>query len=285
MDPPPPPPENPPGHIMMTSGSEPVPPRAPFEEWVRTLGKFSDLANADEVRLKCLQEIMEQIDQILAHANYAKFLEIAIPGFTTYLTTQSTPEFLQESNRHQCRKLVIEIIHRLPSNEPLRPHVRNIVSAMFKNVEIDNEENVVNCLRIIIELHKQFRPPLTSETQQFLNFVKTVFHDIQGKLEKIFEQKSTLKVTDNSEQALRPFLDEIFAVTPVHNLAVVPGMAVEKNKNLIPKASNSLKVLQELPIIVVLMYQIYKTNVHNEVAEYIPVIINTISLHPTDIQR
>ena len=29
--------------------------------------------------------------------------------------------------------------------------------------QIENEENVLVCLRIIIELHKQFRPPLQSE--------------------------------------------------------------------------------------------------------------------------
>lgn len=256
-------------------------PRAPFEEWLRTMNKFSDLASSDEVRVKCLQDLMEQIDQIVSHSSYQVYLDGSIPAFLNYLTKYSAPEYLQESTRHQCRKLVIEIIHRLPSNEPLRPHVRSIVSTMFKIVETDNEEIVVNCLRIIIELHKQFRPPLTTETQQFLNFVKTVFRDIQGKMDRIFEQKQLLKLDDINDQTIKPLLDEIFAVTPVQNLST-PG---EKPKNLIPRASNSLKVLQELPIIVVLMYQIYKQNVQNEVAEYIPVIITTISLHPTEIQR
>ena len=42
----------------------------------------------------------------------------------------------------------------------------------------------------------------------------------------------------------------------------------------------SLKVLLELPIIVVLMYQLYKNFVHPEVVEFIPLIMNTISLQP-----
>lgn len=252
-----------------------------FEEWLRIISKFTDMTSSDEVRLKSLQDIMEQIDQILNHASYTTFLDAAIPVFTKYLVEMSMPEFVQEHPRHQCRKLVIEIIHRLPSNEPLRPHVKSIVSAMFKNVEKDNEENVVNCLRIIIELHKQFRPPLTAETQQFLNFVKTVFRDISSKMAKIFEQKPLLKVKDLSEETLLPYLDEIFAVTPMQNLQALG----EKPKNLIPRACNSMKVLQELPIIVVLMYQIYKQSVQSEVAEYIPVIITTISLHPSELQR
>ena len=55
--------------------------------------------------------------------------------------------------------------------------------------------------------------------------------------------------------------------------------------NLIPKAVLSLKVLAELPIIVVLMYQLYKPNVHSDVAEFIPLIMNTIVLQPSTQQR
>lgn len=55
--------------------------------------------------------------------------------------------------------------------------------------------------------------------------------------------------------------------------------------NLIPRARLSLKVLAELPIIVVLMYQLYKPSVHTEVSEFIPLIMNTIVLHPTQQQR
>ena len=43
----------------------------------------------------------------------------------------------------------------------------------------------------------------------------------------------------------------------------------------------SLKVVAELPIIVVLMYQLYKQNVHQDVAEFIPLIMVTITLQPS----
>lgn len=55
--------------------------------------------------------------------------------------------------------------------------------------------------------------------------------------------------------------------------------------NLIPKGVLSLKVLQELPIIVVLMYQIYKQFVHQEVADFVPLIMTTITLQPSQIHR
>ena len=55
--------------------------------------------------------------------------------------------------------------------------------------------------------------------------------------------------------------------------------------NLIPKAQLSLKALAELPIIVVLMYQLYKPHVQAEVSEFIPLIMNTIVLQPSPQQR
>lgn len=55
--------------------------------------------------------------------------------------------------------------------------------------------------------------------------------------------------------------------------------------NLIPKAVMSLKVLQELPIIVVLMNQLYKQNVLQDVSDFIPIVITTISLQPSPQHR
>lgn len=50
------------------------------------------------------------------------------------------------------------MIHRLPITENLRQHVKSIISMMLKLLKTDNEENVLISLRIIIELHKHFRP-------------------------------------------------------------------------------------------------------------------------------
>lgn len=50
------------------------------------------------------------------------------------------------------------MIHRLPVSEAIRPHVNNILILTLNLIKEDNEENVLICLRIIIDLHKQYRP-------------------------------------------------------------------------------------------------------------------------------
>lgn len=63
----------------------------------------------------------------------------------------------------QMRKLILEMIHRLPVSEMVRPYVKSILTLMLKLLKTDNEDNVLVCLRIIIDLHKQYRPTFHPE--------------------------------------------------------------------------------------------------------------------------
>lgn len=76
---------------------------------------------------------------------------------------EGEPHFIAEYNIQQVRKLILEMIHRLPISETLRAHVRNILILMLKLMEIENEENVLVCLKIFMELHKQYRPPYSTD--------------------------------------------------------------------------------------------------------------------------
>ena len=69
--------------------------------------------------------------------------------------------------------------------------------------------------------------------------------------------------------------------SPVNQLTDggTPGRGGQSSQ--IPKATQSLKVLAELPIIVVLMYQLYKQSVQGKIGEFIPVVMNTITLQPS----
>lgn len=176
--------------------------------------------------------------------------------------------------------MLLEMIHRLPTSEILRPYVNSILSLMLKLLQIDNEENVLVCLRIIIELHKQYRPPFNPEIQMFLSFVKTIYSDLPKHLPKIFEPRAPIRVKDLKELNFEQLLSETYTITTIHTDKKTPEN-VAINYNLIPKGVLSLKVLQELPIIVVLMYQIYKQYVHQEVADFVPLIMATITLQPS----
>uniref|UniRef100_A0A6A7FXF6 Transformation/transcription domain-associated protein-like n=6 Tax=Hirondellea gigas TaxID=1518452 RepID=A0A6A7FXF6_9CRUS len=253
-----------------------------FRSYVSML---TDPACKDENKLKAAQAVSEDLEGIALSSNYGPFLEHSIVIFLKILN-ESEPQFIAEHHQQQLRKLVLEMIHRLPSNEYLKPHLKPILALCFRLLRIDNEENVMVALRIIIELHKTFRPQFTPETaaqiREFLTFVKSMYSDLPNHLTKIFEPRQSPRVADLSEVNLERLLNESFAITPIHT---------EKKQNddtpitynLIPRAVLSLKVLTELPIIVVLLLQLYKEHVYQEVVEFIPLIMNTITIQP--IQR
>lgn len=255
----------------------------------------------DVSKLIAMREISENFEMILSSTLYPTFLDHSIKIFLKILQ-EGEPHFIAEYNIHQVRKLILEILHRFPTNNLLRSYVKPMLSLMLKLLKIENEENVLVCLKIIIELHKQYRPPFNEEIQDFLQFVKSIYSDLPNHMNKIFEPKAPIKVGDLSELNLDELLNETFTTTTIQvekknkdDVVTITDVSVKARStrnnlgsfqyNLIPKAVLSLKVLQELPIIVVLMYQLNKQSVHQDVSDFIPLIMTTITLQPSQLQR
>ncbi|XP_072275172.1 transformation/transcription domain-associated protein [Pyxicephalus adspersus] len=146
-----------------------------------------------------------------------------------------------------------------------------MMQEVSENFEIENEENVLICLRIIIELHKQFRPPITQEIHHFLDFVRQIYKELAKVVNRYFENPPV--IAENTVPA-----PEMVGMISTIVVKVNPEREDSETRThtIIPKGSLSLKVLAELPIIVVLMYQLYKLNIHNMVSEFVPLIMNTI---------
>lgn len=255
-----------------------VPPTGPtvvdqttlMKKYLQFVAALTDVNTPDETKLKMMQEVSENFENVTTSAQYSTFLEHIIPRFLTFLQDGEV-QFLQEKPAQQLRKLVLEIIHRIPTNEHLRPHTKNVLSVMFRFLEIENEENVLICLRIIIELHKQFRPPITQEIHHFLDFVRQIYKELPKVVNRYFENPPVIaENTVPSPEMVGMISTIVVKVNPEREDSET------RTHTIIPKGSLSLKVLAELPIIVVLMYQLYKLNIHNMVSEFVPLIMNTI---------
>lgn len=256
----------------------------PMSTFLSYVSILDDPTAKDEIKLKAAQELSENFEEITQCSSYQSFLEHSMKIFIKILQ-DGEPNFISENSVQQIRKLVLEMIHRLPTSDILRPYAKTILTLMLKLLQIDNEENILVCLRIIIELHKQYRPAFNPEIQHFLAFVKSIYSDLPKHLPKIFEPRLPIRVKDLKELNLDQLLQEIYTITPIGLEKKTSDGGTATTVNLIPKGILSLKVLQELPIIVVLIYQIYKTAVHQEVSEFVPLIMTTITLHPTVAQR
>ncbi|XP_018655091.1 putative transformation/transcription domain-associated protein [Schistosoma mansoni] len=162
-----------------------------------------------------------------------------------YYLMSTAPDNLQESDTQQLRRLCLEIIQKIPNGDHLRPFARSLLEMLFKLVEVENEENVLVCVKLIIDIHKFYRPSFSNDVSRFLDFVKEVYSDLRFRANKIFEPRY----------------------------------------HILPKSGFSLKVMQEIPILVVLMYQLFKQHIHQDVSDFIPLIMDFINLKPTEEQK
>uniref|UniRef100_A0A668A8E7 Transformation/transcription domain-associated protein n=1 Tax=Myripristis murdjan TaxID=586833 RepID=A0A668A8E7_9TELE len=243
-----------------------------MKKYLQFVAALTDTNTPDETKLKMMQEVSENFENVTSSPQYSTFLEHIIPRFLTFLQDGEV-QFLQEKPTQQLRKLVLEIIHRIPTNEHLRPHTKNILSVMFRFLEIESEENVLICLRIIIELHKQFRPQISQEIHHFLDFVKQIYRDLPRVVARYFENPQVIAENTVPSPEMVGMITSVLVKT-----APEREDSETRTHTIIPRGSLSLKVLAELPIIVVLMYQLYKLNLHNVVSEFVPLIMNTIML-------
>ncbi|XP_054624115.1 transformation/transcription domain-associated protein isoform X1 [Dunckerocampus dactyliophorus] len=243
-----------------------------MKKYLQFVAALTDANTPDETKLKMMQEVSENFENVTSSPQYSTFLEHIIPRFLTFLQDGEV-QFLQEKPTQQLRKLVLEIIHRIPTNEHLRPHTKNILSVMFRFLEIESEENVLICLRIIIELHKQFRPPISQEIHHFLDFVKQIYKDLPKVVARYFENPQVIAENTVPSPEMVGMITSVLVKT-----APEREDSETRTHTIIPRGSLSLKVLAELPLIVVLMYQLYKLNIHNVVSEFVPLIMSTIML-------
>jgi transformation/transcription domain-associated protein len=241
---------------------------------------LSDPGAKYENKFKVAQELSKNFEVIVSSPQYPAFLDDAMKNFLKILQ-DSEPLFIAEYNIQQVRKLILEMFHRLPTNEHLRPYVKQSLILMIRLLERENEDNVLICLQIIIEIHRQYRPKYSVKIQTILQSIKGIYHDDSpNQRNKILKPRSPIEVKDLSKLNFELGVAETFITATFVLTETQTPDGNNISYNLIPKGV-SLKVLQELPIIVVLMNQLYKHNVHQDVADFIPLIMTTITLQPS----
>jgi transformation/transcription domain-associated protein len=131
---------------------------------------------------------------------------------------------------------------------------------MFRLFEIENEENALICMKIIMDLHRYYRPPINAGMRNFLVTVKQLYSHLPAYVPRIFEQQSPLVVKDlrkmtsidqiyqriNLEQMLQNTFTQIAITDTRPEDKTQPAV----NYTFLPRSSISLKVLAEVPLMV-----------------------------------
>jgi transformation/transcription domain-associated protein len=183
------------------------------------------------VQLKAAADIKDQIDMVNT-AEYPQFLQLILPIMIDLL------------NRYDCKLnlLMLEIIHRCPHNDYLKAFAAPLMNSLLGVLVHDNQDNGVLSLKIIVDLHKNYKMLLEDLVPRFLDIVKLMYQNLEKSVQRAFAK-------DQLDAASEKYFD---------------------------KSINSFKVLTDCPVIVALLFSLHRRYVDAYVPEFVPLIVNVL---------
>ncbi|PAV77565.1 hypothetical protein WR25_09838 [Diploscapter pachys] len=236
---------------------------------------LSDFSHRDDFKLKALQEIWSTIDVYNSTTVYSPQWENLIRCFLK-IFFETSPQFISENNTQQLRKLMLEIILRTSTNEALKNLTKEIQKAMLRLLTIENEENAILTIKILLDQGKASRFQFSQEVSNVYAHFKKVIRDICTLVcnTRMFELKELRPSAQPKEEMLiEEYLRDCF-----YSMSVYLNPNSEAKYNLIPRASQSVKVIQEFPNLVILFYQHFKQNVQQETSDFLQSCLQYLSL-------
>lgn len=165
--------------------------------------------------------------------------------FPTLLNTlldilrNTEPSFKRDTQDFQFRRVIMEIIHRIPLSEALRPIINTLTATLLHVIKTDTEENAVTCLKIIIDIVRTLKTFNEEHVKEFLAHVQDMLRSVERTAAEYFTESS-------------PVLDA----------------------NISLPSNRSFKVMSEVPVVVVLFSQMYRQVFQPFVPELLSLLIN-----------
>jgi transformation/transcription domain-associated protein len=186
-------------------------------------------------------ELREMIDTI-RDSESARVIPHMIPVILEVLRSGKV-SFQRETTEYDFRRVLLDILHRIPSGEAIRPQALPLFQGMLYLLRHDNEENGVTCCKSIVDIVRTFKALTEELVQEFMS----ILHDM-------FRNASSLVLQILSEDS--PRLDP----------------------NTVLPSIRSFKVLAEMGMVVVSFIQSHRAMVGPAVQASLPLNFEVLSL-------
>ncbi|CAI6307238.1 unnamed protein product [Periconia digitata] len=241
-------------------------------------------SNSD-MRVKSIQltEIRDNIESFCQGPQYGVFLNHLIPIFLKIL--DGPPVFISTSPEQRVRNTILEVLHRLPMNpiEIVEPYAARIVDKLMSLVKIENEENAVLCMKTIMDFSRSHTKALVDRVQPFLDLIQEMFECMDTAVQETFDSATpapasqVVPSTPNTHQYSQSPRPNSPATSLTSGSSGEIGAEHQQTRMLL-KGMQSFKVLAECPIIVVSLFQAYRSVVNKNVKLFVPLIKNVLLL-------
>ncbi|CAK7272887.1 transcription-associated protein 1 [Sporothrix epigloea] len=239
----------------------------------------ADLSTKD--KLEAAVTLRDHLDHYTTGPVYPQFLKKVMPVIIGILN--GPPSFQSASLEQKLRYCMLEIIHRFPSipspPEPFEPYAEETIDLLSRLIRFDNEDNACLCIKTVCDILRHQAKVCGVKAQAFLGLVKELF----DQTEVIVKEQLDNEPADGSIAVGGAVSADTFALgaapsTPAHAPGSPgAGASLEVDRPLL-KGMQSFKVIAECPIIVVSIFQMYRSL--NNIKPFIPVIKAILSGHP-----
>lgn len=100
------------------------------------------------------------------------------------------PSFVRDSLEFQLRRTLVEVLHRTPLLETIRPQAQTLCSGLLQVIGNDTEDNAITCCKILMDLVRNYRPLTEESLQQFIATIQTVFRNLPSLVEELLSENS-----------------------------------------------------------------------------------------------
>ena len=167
--------------------------------------------------------------------------------------------------------------------DTLRPFAANIVDLLMGLVRTENEDNVILCMKAIMDLERHQPEACAARVQPFLDLILELFEAMEYVVKDSFDtpiQNAAGGATPSNPQSFQSPRPNSPAASTNTDLDI----GLTQNRQLL-KGMQSFKVFAECPIIVVSLFQAHRNCVPNNVKKFVPLIKKVLLLQASPQQR
>ncbi|GJN92776.1 hypothetical protein Rhopal_005814-T1 [Rhodotorula paludigena] len=248
-------------------------------------------------------ELRDAIDVYPKDLDLARLFEVLLPCFTDILRS-GKPSFVSTSSEHKLRNLLIQIFHRLPHVEQLRPHCPALMTLLLQLLRSESEDNAVLCMKVIIDLHRTYsRPPpppagqsaadaapdptvaqLEASVDGFLEIVEDLFKNMGSVVEETFRESQRQTRSQGAAAAAAAAASD--AQSPSSGgVPSIEGGEGAGGQTVFAPAMRSFKLLQDSPASIVFIFQTYRNLVSKAINIFVPLVFDFIQLQAEPQRR
>lgn len=212
-----------------------------------------------------------------------------------------------ENLKQKFRKLLIEVLLRLPHAEPLRQYTPSLISLLLHLLRTENEENAVLCMKTIIDLHRTYsRPPpphppnpdgtpstlppdqtvsqMEASVDEFLEIVAELFKNMGSVVEETFKDSSNSAATRSTRSSTTAGGGgggggAESSQSPAGPPALEADGSAVTGAIVHQPAMRSFKLLQDCPASIVFIFQTYRPMVNKAITIFVPLVFDVSSFH------